>query len=570
MTRLLILLSPLSLISAFCFNNLFAQQLVPVWQKTISGGSCFSSANHTADLNGDGVQDLVFGAGREGQNTEQAIVAINGKDGSFIWSRPARSQMYSSARFLDINADGTKDVLMAGRDAQMAVYNGLDGSTIWEFWPDSMGNASDSGWFNFFLPQWVSDQDGDGLEDFIISNGGLSSAGASDTSRPAGKLMLISSKDGTVIGMIDMPDGKETYFSPLLISGVKAEVLFGSGGETIGGSLWKILLKDLATGNSNNVQLLRHDAKKGFIAVPSLFRDGTLESLYAPQLSSGIYAWDQGASQPTWNYFKSGYEAYVSPALGYINDDAIPDVVTIFAHGVFPFYSSYSLVVLNGLNGSVLFQKDTLGLYQLASVNLVDIDRDGVDEILLGQNLDKGFTEVNYHTRLMVMDVNDDTIYSLTQDVPGLMLYAMPLLTDLDQNQQTDLIFVANRNTKNWYNHDSFTIARYEFNLNLSPISWPSYMGLNGDGYMDKHGSAAKPKEVLANQLLLFPNPATDQIEISNMSTTSHWQLYDVKGLSVAQGSAPRIELSGLANGVYWVRIASAEGITTKKIQVFR
>ena len=61
-----------------------------------------------------------------------------------------------------------------------------------------------------------------------------------------------------------VPDNKESYYSPQLYTlpdGVQI-VLFGTGGETHGGSLWRITLKDLINGDIKKVVvLIKHDTQ---------------------------------------------------------------------------------------------------------------------------------------------------------------------------------------------------------------------------------------------------------------------------------------------------------------------
>ena len=69
------------------------------------------------------------------------------------------------------------------------------------------------------------------------------------------------------------PDGEETYMSPLVNDidndGV-LDIIFGTGGETFGGKLWRITLPDLLSGDSTKAIALVSGKKKGFMAPPSL------------------------------------------------------------------------------------------------------------------------------------------------------------------------------------------------------------------------------------------------------------------------------------------------------------
>ena len=54
---------------------------------------------------------------------------------------------------------------------------------------------------------------------------------------------------------VDVPDGRESYYSPVLYTRRDGTdvVLFGTGGETHPGSLWYIALDDLYHGDIDKV-----------------------------------------------------------------------------------------------------------------------------------------------------------------------------------------------------------------------------------------------------------------------------------------------------------------------------
>ncbi|MEQ8360284.1 MAG: FG-GAP repeat protein [Cytophagales bacterium] len=60
-----------------------AQFIDASWESTWLGGSSFSSVR-TTDLNDDGIEDIVVGAGIENQESKLGILAIDGSKGDTL------------------------------------------------------------------------------------------------------------------------------------------------------------------------------------------------------------------------------------------------------------------------------------------------------------------------------------------------------------------------------------------------------------------------------------------------------------------------------------------------------
>jgi hypothetical protein len=230
------------------------------------------SSPRVADLNGDGVLDIIMGAGgREDHPSDTAVIALDGATGKVLWTLPGVNQYVGSAQFKDITNDGVPDVFIGGRWGQLAAINGATGKLLWTFFSQRTGpNPADSGWYNFTTPQFVPDQDGDALEDLLVANGGNAMAAPFDTARPTGRLLVLSSRSSTILANVAVPDGKETYMSVVCMPAPDGNinVLFGTGGETIGGHLYHTTLKDIMQGDISNAKVLASSATKGFIAPP--------------------------------------------------------------------------------------------------------------------------------------------------------------------------------------------------------------------------------------------------------------------------------------------------------------
>jgi len=184
------------------------------WSRVLDNLGTFSSPR-TADLNGDGVKDIVFGAGRqEFMSCDSAVVALDGNSGELLWTTSAIDQMFGSALLIDIDDDLVNDVIIGGRSGELIAINGISGKEIWRFYEDNdLEKIGLSKIYNFYNPQIIPDQDDDGVQDIIVSNGGDVLVKPHDPDRPAGHLIVVSGATGSYISHAVMPDGKESYMS---------------------------------------------------------------------------------------------------------------------------------------------------------------------------------------------------------------------------------------------------------------------------------------------------------------------------------------------------------------------
>ena len=113
------------------------------WQAFVDSIPTLSSPR-SCDLNNDGVQDIVIGGGTDGVASNHGIMALNGVDGSVLWNRASRNEVFGSAIFQDITNDGIKDVFITGRQAQLLAINGANGQLLWDYFPYGI-NPADSG-----------------------------------------------------------------------------------------------------------------------------------------------------------------------------------------------------------------------------------------------------------------------------------------------------------------------------------------------------------------------------------------------------------------------------------------
>jgi hypothetical protein len=471
-----------------------SQENVVLWEAVYSVTTAYSSPR-TIDLNKDGILDVVIGTGSgEWVYTDVGVLALDGKTGKRLWHQPARNQVVGSAVFYDITEDGVPEVFIGGRSAELKAINGATGELIWEFLQTDDAHVPKSlGWFNFTTPQLIPDQNGDGYKDLLIANGGDATLSADNPDRPVGKLLIISSKDKKIIAQADMPDGKETYLSPIIVSAEEENpsIIFGTGGETIAGHLYKTTLKDLLNNDIAKAEVLFQTAQKGVIAPPVLAditQDGVLD-IVQNIVEGKTIAIDGKTNHLLWQVTLEGTEAYNQPAIGFFNEDNIPDFFINFSIGTWPsFKNIIKTAVIDGKTGKIIQQVDLQGNgFSFTSPLTIDLNNDGFSEVLLTFNQQN---EENLPlTKLVCIDIKNQQ--TVTLDLfRGTNWASTPWIGDLDANGKADIIYLAGTVEKE---HDpesafysiplKFSIRRLELN-NLHPknILWGSYMGKQYNG----------------------------------------------------------------------------------------
>jgi len=462
-------------------SSLQAQQS---WTVELSGIGTFSSPRVT-DLNNDGVGDIILGAGREEfQACDTAIFALDGTSGQMLWNRPATDQMFGSASLLDINRDGTQDILINGRSAELQAIDGKTGELIWKFFP-----PQDEKWFNFYNPQLVSDQDGDQLQDILITNGGDVMAPAYDANRPPGRLLLLSSANGSLISSAFMPDEKETYMSvaclPLPDSS-DYRIILGTGGETVGGNLYVCRLSDVLKEDLSHATLLASSPNKGFIAPPVWVDINTddMPDIVANAVDGHLLIFDGATLEPLTELAIPDTEAYSSLGVGFFNRDSVPDLMLSYAQGTWPDLTWNRQYMVDGGNGQILFE-DSLGYYQTSSPVVFDFTEDGLDDVLLTVNT-HSYNELGQkllYIIMVVLDFSTGEVIQITEPVEGSNTSSTPWIGDLDQNGLLDIVYVHSASAYHANTFDGLRIHRLSTAIPcIAPIPWGSYMGSQYDG----------------------------------------------------------------------------------------
>lgn len=473
------------IITFFIIGNLTAFGQDFEWSYKIDSASVFSSPRFI-DLTDDGVLDVVIGAGTENYAIQHGVVALDGKTGEIIWKFASRSQIYTSALFQDVNNDGCPDVFIAGRNAQLYAIDGKTGKLIWQFWSGTYKEARAANFHNFYMTQFLEDQNKDGIRDLLVSNGGDAYILPNDKNRPRGKIMIICGATGKIIAQDELPHHRETYYAPHIHfnkGAKKPMVVYASGGETISGNLWEVSLKHLRKGRLKKSKAILEDTVKGFIVnsiLADLNADGFTDIINT-RLNSILTAVDGKTGKTLWEHLFPGYECYVAPTVGYFVGDNTPDVFITIAQGSYPNYVSFDQLIIDGNTGEIV-SRSSNGTFQFASGLAADINGDGWDEIIYNENL---MDKETYATsnQFRVIDVHNGTSGFIGERRIGTCFSSTPGIVDLDGDGKLELVFAYSNSLNDDQEYSVIECIKTEYSA--KNISFPGYLGKNENGFFE-------------------------------------------------------------------------------------
>ena len=531
------------------------------------------SSPRTTDINNDGIDDVILGGGVDGFPTPFGVIALDGATGSSIWNMTTRNEMFGSPQFFDYSGDNIDDVLISGRDAELRLINGSTGELIWEFWEET-SNPNDFGWYNFYTPQIIYDQTGDGFPDILAANGGDHSLDFSELNRPPGHIMIIDGITGDAFKIAVVPDSNETYLSPIICDlnqDGNCSIIFGTGGESVEGNLWIIDLDSLLNENLNNSIPLVSNSELGHIAPPSigdLNSDGILD-IVTQGFDGKITAINGNDLSPLWQYEIANTESSAAPILGkFSNNDEIDIFATLFS-GAMNSYNDYYQVLIDGNDGNLLWM-DSIGLINFCSPIAFDSNNNGTDEVLISTINNNG---QYFENDLILIDFINNSQESIIGPIAGGNLASTPQITDIDNDGMLDIIYSVQADSLDPFGDGVFyengintTRISTNYTLNENDIVWGSYMGTYFNGQInDDINSNCQIIEQNNNScfgdlgLFIFPSEACPEENNAMIN------------LYISQGTPPFTynwsngemteDLENIAPGLYSVSVTDAAGV---------
>jgi len=470
-----------------------------IWVKNLPVIGSLSSPR-TSDLNNDGILDIVMGAGKnEYQKSDMGIVAFDGKSGNLLWKQESIDQVFGSATFCDVTGDKIKDVFIGGRSPQMKGIDGKSGALLWDYKHERYDSDPilQHARFNFNNSILVPDQNNDGLQDLLTINGGNPAAAPySEKDRVPGVLMLFNTKTGDVIAADTMPDGKESYMTPVCFTQPASKeifVLLGTGGETIDGKLYLTTLAEFRNKKMASAKILADEKGHGFIAPPTLAdinKDGYIDIIAITHGSKAL-AIDGKDHHILWTRTFPGTECSNSFAPGYFTDDDVPDFFTFISKGAWPNSAGSVEVMLDGKTGGIAYM-DSIGCTGFSSPVIYDLNGDGRDEAIISiNNFDcaLGYAAKSpqaMENKLVAIDFASKSVNTMDQAQGFKNIFSTPWIGDLDGDGYLDLIYCQ------YYHHSDLVaflgmrIKRVDLPVKIKKqVLWGAYLGSGSDGIFE-------------------------------------------------------------------------------------
>eukprot|EP00095_Tigriopus_kingsejongensis_P007875 maker-scaffold127_size327531-snap-gene-1.8 protein:Tk07875 transcript:maker-scaffold127_size327531-snap-gene-1.8-mRNA-1 annotation:"hypothetical protein BRAFLDRAFT_93831" len=374
-------------------------EVIPIWSQNFP--KMLAEGNlRLLNISQDNVLDIVigFGTGADGYNVPDlvcdiyfegqkpcfgGILALDGLTGATLWTRWAKHEVFALTCQEDLNQDNITDCLAGGRAGLFFAVSGKDGSTLWEF----ENHIIQSDLMSVYAAQFIHDLNGDGVPEVLAVHGGDELSDPAQEGNMFGRIIIFNGRNGTVLTWMQTPDRKESYYPPQILTWNDGEqfVLFGTGGNSRAGGLYVISLVDLYKRNITQAVQIYRDDLKGMLtpaALADINQDG-VDDIIVPTFNSFVIAFDGISFKPIWNTSFSGSESYSTVAVGFFDEDEIPDVMVKYQHGEgFPVYEYEETVVLSGKNGSRISEVMTNSLSTQSSPLSISVTGRGNDIFL--------------------------------------------------------------------------------------------------------------------------------------------------------------------------------------------
>ncbi|XP_044315081.1 uncharacterized protein LOC108040081 [Drosophila rhopaloa] len=350
-----------------------------------------------ADLNGDGIRDVVFGYGvddnihyegiplprcqsaQQGEEVpcEGGVVALDGVDGSILWQSWSVANVFSLHCSADVDGDGGTDCVAAGRLGMIYAINGRTGSVIWRFRELEVETNSPIV-MDLYTINVLRDLDGDSVPEIIAAH--LEEREESK----AGHIKLISGKTGKVIRSIPTPYREEMFVPIQLLTQADGTelLLIVTGGQNTPGGVYSLRLHSLMAHTSEKHFTPLHRQQGSGLMVPAVLTDlngDGISDVVVAAFNRSVLAFDGANYTMMWNYTFPASECVSAIVPGLFDHDNVTDFMVKYNTGPgFPVYYYSQTTILNGRTGQPL-------------LNAMMTDAGGANSLLGGVSISQSF-----------------------------------------------------------------------------------------------------------------------------------------------------------------------------------
>jgi len=396
-----------------------------------------TSSPAMADLNNDGINDLVF------LDPSGRLCAFDGKTGAPIWkSVEIFNSGKSSPAIYDVNNDGIPDIIAVSDSSTLYVIDGKSGGEILK--ETLGGNLSE-------LSPAVADLNGDGKADIVVASEDGMVHFIYNAGFPALKEKFTEFVDGPI------------YASPVIVSTDRiAPVVVVC---SYNGCVYFL---DGKSRTKKTINLTEKTGKSHMMAAPpavgDINNDGIPEIVVASNVPQYLTAISLSDFKVLWTYF---VEPVPPEGLKHTSSPIIADLTGSGKQDVVFFSANNKMYVLKGdtgyPSGELLLKYDLPDCKRIIGAPAkCDFNKNHVEEIVIGG--EKG----SLYVLSPSIDAGDVKVLAQIQ-FNGAPITSSPIIGDLDGDGMLDIVYADAANT--------FKKARTNVKDFKNRIVWQSYLG---------------------------------------------------------------------------------------------
>ena len=455
-----------------------------------------SSSPSLADLDGDGIEDIVYGTGFDRvrpvdgggfeffpePDVSGYVIAVSGKTNEILWRVPNPRDAFTTPRFARLNGDAVPDVLMGGREGAFSAFSGVDGSLLWRVPPTGVARTPYP--YNFSRPAVIRDANADGVSDIIVVYGGNDLL-PPNTPRDPSFLVVVSGANGAIMKVHVSPDSAEMYMAPVVYTRTDGAewVIFGTGGETHAGAAYRAPVASLLDDSFRTrvERLTTPGARKGAIAPATLVEltgDAELDIIIS-SFDGRVTAVNGATGATLWEQRHDAEESYHPAAVVRLADGKLGLFVSR-GQGAFPRYVATTHRLFDAATGTILYEfRDTF--YPGGAPLAVDLTGDGIDEPLF---FSQRFPS-SEGGRIYILEIGSKNL--IAHEVPT-TFGSTPVVADVRKTGTLELIglswnMLPNPVAPPGYRDLRSHLHRMDLSVQTPTFrSWAAYMGTETDG----------------------------------------------------------------------------------------